>query len=140
MEDESVIRPPSWLKILAILALLWNLLGLLAFVMETWVTPAIVAGLPHNSRFVYETKPLWAASAYAVCVIAGSAGSIALLIRRRWAVPLFVLSLLGVTALYLGSSVLAATSRAMTFPWLIVLICLGEIGLAIHAVRRGWLR
>src|SRR6185436_19630212 len=140
MEDETVNRPPAWLTILAILALLWNLLGTVAFVLETWVTPAIVAGLPHNSRFVYEIKPLWAASAYAVCVVAGRAGSIGLLIRRRWALPLFVLSLLGVTALYLGSSVLAATSRAITFPWLIVLICVGEIGLGVYGVRRGWLR
>ena len=39
---------------------------------------------------------MWAASAYGVAVTAGVLASLFLLLRKAWAVPLFVLSLIGI--------------------------------------------
>ena len=75
-------------------ALVWNLLGLLAFVMQIWMSPAQVAALPAAERAVYAATPAWITAAFALAVAAGVLGSIGLLLRQRWAVAAFTVSLL----------------------------------------------
>jgi hypothetical protein len=47
---------------------------------------------------MYASRPVWFMAAYASAVWFGVAGSLGLLLRKRWAQPLFVLSLLGLIA------------------------------------------
>lgn len=75
-------------------ALVWNLLGLLAFVMQVRMSPAQVAALPAAERAVYAATPAWITAAFALAVAAGVLGSIGLLLRQRWAVAAFTVSLL----------------------------------------------
>ena len=66
---------------------------------------------PSSSR--YTGAPSWVTGAYAVAVFGGALASLALLLRKAWAVPLFVVSLLGIL-LQMGYSLLIAdTIEAM---------------------------
>jgi hypothetical protein len=82
-------------------------------------------------------------AATAVAVWGGAAGSLGLILRRRWATPLLIASLLAVIAqdislFVLGSA--AADPIAMTLQGLVLLIAIGLVLLARRASRLGWLR
>jgi hypothetical protein len=76
-------------------ALVWNLLGVAAFVMQVTMTGDALMKLPDAQRMFYEAMPAWANGAFAVAVFGGALGSLLLLLRKSWAVPVFVASLAG---------------------------------------------
>jgi len=78
---------------IALAALVWNLLGLMAFVMQVSMTPEQVAALPAADRAVHDATPSWLTVAFALAVGGGVLGSIGLLLRQRWAVAAFTVSL-----------------------------------------------
>jgi hypothetical protein len=84
---------PASHRWIAIAALVWNLLGLMAFVMQVVMSPEQVAALPPEDRAVYEATPSWLTAAFALAVGGGVVGSIGLLLRRRWAITAFAVSL-----------------------------------------------
>lgn len=89
---------PKWFTPVAILALLWNLLGASAYLMDVTLSPEAVAKMGEAQRTMYASRPSWFVLAYASAVWFGVAGSLALLRRKRWAKPLFLVSLLGLIA------------------------------------------
>lgn len=78
------------------LALAWNLVGLAAYVAQVTMSPEALSELPESQRVMYESTPAWATSAFAVATTAGVLGSVLLLLRMTWAVPLFLVSLAAV--------------------------------------------
>lgn len=90
--------PPKWSTPVAFLALLWNLLGASAYLMDVTTSPEAVARMGDAERAMYAARPGWFVAAYACAVWAGVAGSLGLLLRKRWATPLFLLSLVGLIA------------------------------------------
>ena len=81
------MKPPVSLKVVAIVALLWNLLGCLAFFSDLRLSPDDLARLPEAQQALYAARPGWAVAATAVAVFGGVLGSIGLLLRRKWAFP-----------------------------------------------------
>lgn len=96
MTETTVSKAPSWFKPVAIIAVLWNLIGLMAFVGDIMMTPEQLAEFEEPLQELYKTRPSWALAAFAVAVIAGTIGSILLLLKKRTALPVLIVSLLGV--------------------------------------------
>ena len=89
------MNTPTWFRAVAVVALLWNLLGCFAFFSDLRLSPADLAKLPEAQQALYAARPGWAVAATAVSVFGGVLGSIGLLLGKKWALPVFVLSLLG---------------------------------------------
>ena len=71
-------RPISyWL--IAIFALLWNLLGVGAFLMQLLATPEQLAMMPPEQRQLHDATPAWLQVPYALAVFGGVLGAIGLL-------------------------------------------------------------
>ena len=87
---------PRSFWIISAVALVWNLLGVAAYVMQVTMTEDALMKLPEAQRMFYETMPAWATGAFAVAVFGGALGSLLLLLRKSWAVPVFVVSLAGI--------------------------------------------
>lgn len=134
---------PKWFLPVSILALLWNLLGCMAYLADVMLTPVDVAKLDAAQQAMHAARPAWSVAATAVAVWAGAAGCLGLIFRRRWATPLLIASLLAVIAqdislFLLGSA--AADPIALTLQGLVLLIAIGLVLLARKASRLGWLR
>lgn len=93
-------------KWVAFAGLAWNLLGLLAFAMQFSMNAEQVAALPAADRAVHDATPAWLMAAFALAVGGGVIGSVGLLLRRRWAVPAFAVSLVALL-LQIGGGYLA---------------------------------
>ena len=133
--------PPS-LYIVAIPAIAWNLVGIVAFILQFRMSATQMAALPPAEQQVWRAMPGWAWAVYATAVSSGTAGAIALLLRSRAAVPLLALSL-GAVLLQYGYSFLVARiattlgPQAALLPGAIVVLAIGQAIYARHAARRG---
>ena len=87
---------PKWFSVAAWLALLWMLTGGAAFVMDLMTDEATLARMSPAQRELYEARPGWIVAMYAVAVLSGIAGALALVLRQAWAVPALALSLAAV--------------------------------------------
>ncbi len=138
-------QPGKGFVILSSIALLWNVLGLLAVFADVRISAAQLAALPAAEQAVAQARPGWSIVGSAVAVTAGVLGCAALLARRRWALPLLVVSLLGVVVQDIGLFGVARAASLMgpvpvVMQTLVLLIALGLVLLARRATQRGWLR
>lgn len=89
-------KPTIRYWIIAILALLWNTLGVIAYLGQAYMTDETLAALPESNQLYYSNLPAWVTAAFAIAVFGGFLGSIGLLWRKKWAYFLFVLSFVAI--------------------------------------------
>lgn len=89
-------KPNIVFWILSIVALVWNIMGVLNYIGQAFITDDMKALLPENQRLYMESVPAWATAAFAFAVFAGVLGSLLLLLRKKIAKTFFIISLLGV--------------------------------------------
>jgi hypothetical protein len=136
-------KPPTWFVVVAVLALLWNAFGLMAVLMDALATPEQLAALPADQQTLRQARPLWSVAASFVAVVGGTLSCLALLLRKRWAVPVLVASFVGVVLQDIGLVMQAGTSAipqaAFILQGLVLVIAVALVDLARRAVAKGWL-
>ena len=140
----SSSKPPVWFWIVSVIALLWNMLGVMAFVGQMMMTPDMLAQLPEAQRVAIETRPMWATIAFGIAVFGGAIGSALLLIRSRMAKGMLLASLLAVIvqmsqALY-SSNLSDFGPGGIVMTIMIIVIAVLLVWLASVSRRKGWLR
>ena len=136
-------EPPKWYLPTAVVALLWNLLGCAAYLSDVMLTPEDMAKMDAAQQALYASRPAWAVAATATAVWGGAAGSIGLLMRKRWATPLLVASLAGVLVQDAGLFVLsgaAASAGAAVYglQGLVLAVAIGLVVVSRRATANGW--
>lgn len=129
-----------WFWIVVGVALIWNLLGTAAYLAEAF-------GMAQSDahRAVIGSRPAWVTGAYAVAVFGGVTGCATLLMRRRWALPVLLISFVALLVQqawnFAGSGAAVAREGASVgFAGAVVLVSIGLVLLAWSALRKGWLR
>ena len=135
---------PLGFWIVSVLALLWNLLGVAVFFMQINLPAETLAAMPAEQRALYESMPRWVDGAFAVAVFGGVFGSAMLLMKKRLALLLLTLSLLGVLVqmgyTYLMTPALQVYGASgAVLPALLVLIALFLVWFASRSLTRGWI-
>ena len=135
MNDVMPSPAPVWLRIVAVLALLWNLYGVYAYLQTGGALPG------GDPAMMAEARPAWVTAAFAVAVFAGALGSLGRLLLKRWAKLLLLLSLLCVLAEDVWQFVLreAGPDKDPILPFAVNLVAILLVWLAYTADRRGWL-
>lgn len=123
-----------------ILILLWNLAGLVSFATQVTADPATL-GDPATAR-AFATMPAWAWTAYAIAVLSGTAGAVALLMQRRVSWILFAVSAMAVVVQFgwtiFGFGLLTYKGpEAFVFPALILIVAIASAGYARRRARAG---
>jgi hypothetical protein len=137
-------KAPKWYMPVAIVALLWNLIGCAAYLADVTLTPEDVAKMSAAQQALYNSRPAWAVAATAIAVWGGAAGCVGLILRRRWATPLLIASLAGVIVQDIGlfgmTDVVAQEGpKVLVLQGLVLVIAVGLVLLARKATARGWL-
>jgi hypothetical protein len=87
-------RTPRHLWVVGIIALLWNCIGAFDYLMTQTKNAAYMSAFPPEQLAFFYGLPVWVVAAWAFAVWGGVLGSV-LLLRRRLAVPVFLVSLVG---------------------------------------------
>lgn len=145
MQTQTKAARPRAYWWIAILALAWNLIGLAMFFAQAMMDGEQVMKLPDAQRAVHLATPGWVNLAFAFAVIGGVLGALCLLLRRRWAVPMFAVSLLALlvqlAGAYLVTPAWAAYGAAgLAMPALLLVVALLLWNYARRCTARGWLR
>ena len=93
----QTVHTPWHLWVVGILALLWNSFGCVDYTMtqtrqDEWFAQM---GMTAAQLEYFNAMPAWTHAAWAIGVWGGALGAILLLLRRKWAMPVFVVSFLG---------------------------------------------
>jgi len=143
MTTES-IKPPSWFWVVSVLALVWNGLGVMAYLGTVMMTPEAMQMLPEDQRALMESTPAWATAAFATAVWGGALGSALLLLRNKLATPVLIISFVGIIvqmihAFFMTNSIEVYGAGGMIMP-IMVLACGGLlIWFSRKATANGWL-
>ena len=93
MSDVINGKPPVSFWIIAVVALVWNLIGLFMYYSSVTVTPEqLKAAYSPEQLAAIEATPVWVTSAFAMATTFGVIASIVLLLRKALAFLLFVVS------------------------------------------------
>ena len=126
--SNSSTKPTVIFWIISIVALLWNIMGVIAYLSQAYITDEALTLLPEAEQAWYNNVPAWVTAAFAIAVFAGTLGSIALLLCKKWAVTLFVMSLIGVVVQSIYSffiqNYVEITGIKAVMPTVVILIAL----------------
>jgi hypothetical protein len=134
--------PPAWFRIVALLAVLWNAFGVFQYLSSVGLFGDPMTGMTDVQRAAVESIPAAITGAFAIGTFAGLIGSLGLLLRKRWALPALLVSLIALAALEGWIVFLSGALEVfggIALPATIVAIALLLAWLAWHARQRGWL-
>jgi hypothetical protein len=142
MTAAAPTAPPTWFRIAALIAILWNVIGVYQYLGSVGLFGDPLASLTDAERAAAESIPPAIVAAFAIGTFAGLIGSIGLLLRKRWAWPALLASLLALAVLegyivFLSGAL--AEFGGIALPLTIVVLAALLAWLASHARRRGWL-
>ena len=139
------VKPPTWFWVVSVIALLWNLVGVFNYLNQAFNQVALLETLDQAQREAFEGIPAWATAAFAIAVFSGTIASIGLLVRKKWAKPLFIISLIAAVAqfihwLFISNAVEAFGSSTYAMPVIIIVIGLYLISFSKKGIQKGWLK
>lgn len=146
MIDALDDKPPMSFWTISAAALIWNFFGFLVYLMQVTVTAEVLADSYSEEQVAFiQSTPVWATSAFAVAVTTGVLACVMLLLRRSWAVALFVVSFVAVLLQNVHSFVLNNALEIFGPPPAFIQATVIAIGLAMiwysrRARERRWLR
>lgn len=137
-------KPPIWFWVVSVLALLWNLMGVYNYLYIKFNQVALLETMTQEQRELFEGIPAWATAAFAIAVFSGAIASIALLLRKKWAKSLFIVSLIAaviqfINWLFLQNAGEVYGTSAYTMPILVVVVGLFLIFFSKKGIEKGWL-
>lgn len=138
-------KPNTAFWIIAVLALLWNIIGVYMWLYEYFLmTDEIRDSLPPEQVEIMANAPAWNMYLYGLAVITGLLASLLLLMRKKSAVGVFMLSLIAVLALQLYwmfamDIVEKMGPSSLIMPLIVIAIAIFEYFYSKGAVKNGWL-
>jgi hypothetical protein len=136
-------RPVAgWYMAAAIASVLFMLVACGGYLLTVTVDPA---ALPIDQRAMIEAQPVWMLAAYAVAVWVGLAGAVMLLLRRKLAQPLLLVSLVAAAVTFLPYAIVPAirdnlSTNDIAAAIIVLAITWTIFWFARHSNQRRWLR
>lgn len=100
--NETSTGAPRHLWVVGALSLLWNAVGAFDYTATQMRMESYMSQFTPEQLAYFYGFPAWAVAAWAIAVWSSLLGSLCLLLRKAWAVPLFGIAIAGMvfTALY----------------------------------------
>lgn len=139
-----MVAAPKWYLPVAITALLWNILGCVAYLMDVMLSAEDIAAMTAAQQAMYASRPTWAVAATAVAVWGGAAGCVGLIVRKLWATPVLMTSLVAIIVQDVAIFVLTdagslAGPTAYGLQGLVLAVGIALVFLGRKATSMGWI-
>lgn len=138
------VKLPKWFNLVVSLALIWNLLGVVNFIMQVTLSPEAIAALPSAEQDLINATPVWSILAFALGVFGGSLGCIGLLMRKSKSMQVLLVSLIAVVAqmgywLFFTTAVEVYGPSTYGMPFVVIIIALLLFLLSRNGTKKGYL-
>jgi hypothetical protein len=144
MMANNQTRPTTAFWIICILALLWNIIGIMNFYMQVFISPETLAALPEAERALIEASPIWTKVVFAIAVLDGTLGCVLLLMKKAVARPVLISSMLAVLIqmtywLFFTNSMEVYGSTVLVMPLLVISVSIFLVWYAYNVKSKGWI-
>jgi hypothetical protein len=137
--SNSTNKPNTLFWVIAVVALIWNGLGVLAYLTRAFITDEMIAMLPieQQAEFLI-VYPSWYTAAFAIAAFGGAQGGLFLLLRKKLATTLFILSALGAITqhiyIFMNIEVLS-----YIMPVMVIVVCIFLVWFSKDATKKGFI-
>ena len=131
-------KPPIWFWIIAVLAIVWNGMGVNAYLQQAYDTESYRAMYSKEQLEIAANMPAWVTAAFAIAVFGGLLASILLLLKKKLASTVFLISLLAVLV-QMGYTIIKGYTSDMLMTILIIVAAILLYWFAKHSVKKNWI-
>ena len=137
---------PTWYWVVAVIAVVWNVFGLLSFVGTFTMGEETMAEMTEAQQELMNNYPTWALIVFGIATIGGLLASLGLLVKKKWAFLVFVISLVAVVVqmgwwLFMTDAVEAyGAQQAYLMPVLVTVFAIFFVWFSKFAIGKGWLK
>lgn len=142
---KTYYKPPTSFWVIAIIGLLWNLMGVYQFYLGNYELESLRDSVSVEEFTIMESLPLWYSIVFAVAVFSGVIGCVMLLLKTKVATLFFMISL--ITVLIIEIYWLLATNimevagvTAAIMPLLVIAVSIFLYFYSKGAAAKEWLR
>lgn len=140
----TITKPTPLYWLISIVALFWNLMGIIAYLGQAYISDDALKMLPEENQLYFSNVPAWVTAAFAVAVFGGFLGAIGLIIRKKWAYFLFIISFLALVAQHVYNffiqNYIEMTGSQMILPIVTFIVALFLIYFSKQKSQQGVLR
>lgn len=137
MSTETINKPPVWFYVVSSIALLWNAMGVNQYLQQAFDTESFKAYNTPEQLEIYANLPGWYAGAFAVAVFGGAIGCILLLLRKKLAFTVFLISLIAI--IFQMGYLTFSLKMANIMTALIIVVGIFLVWLSKKAIAKGWI-
>jgi hypothetical protein len=135
-------KPTTIFWIIGIIALLWNIMGVAAYLRQAYMTDEALAILPEAEQAYYNGIPTWVTRAFAISVFVGLLGCITLLMKKKIAITLFFISFFAVIVQFIYNFFVqnfmeVSGAERMAMPIVVIVIALFLIWYSKDCEKKG---
>ena len=144
MNQSDSLTAPKWYWTVAGVALVWNLLGCLAFLTELFAQETMMKEWTEEQKQWAKDIPTWIYFFYGIAVATGVAGSAFLLMRKSWAIAAFAISTVAII-IQMGYTMIVAGGLQIMGPTAAIMPCLVTtlsfvfLWFSFFAKGKGWM-
>lgn len=140
----TITKPTPLYWLISIVALFWNFMGIIAYLGQAYISDDALKMLPEENQLYFSNVPAWVTAAFAVAVFGGFLGAIGLIIRKKRAYFLFVISFLALVAQHVYNffiqNYIEMTGSQMILPIVTFIVALFLIYFSKQKSQQGVLR
>lgn len=142
MTNSNII--PKWFFIVAVIAALWNVMGIFAYIATVTISAEDILKMPQAQQDIHNATPAWANGAFAIAVFGGFIGCLLLLVKKSLAIPVLIVSLIAVltqmyNAFFIMNSFAVFGLGGIIMPIVVIIIAVLLIWLARTAKSNTWI-
>lgn len=139
------IKPKAGFWIIGVIALLWNIMGVFQYLSTTLLKEEMEQALTEEQLALMSGLPSWYTGVFAIAVFSGLLASLLLLLRRKWAVSLFLISMLAVIVqmgywLFATDAMEVYGTEAVVMPAIVIIVAIFLYFYSKGAAKKTWLR
>lgn len=138
------LKPPTSFWVISIFALIWNLMGVMAYISQVTMSADTLQSLPENERALLESIPAWATAAFAIAVWVSLFACLMLLARKKIATLLFMIGFTGIVvqmvhSFFIANSIEVYGPGGLVMPVMVLFFGAALIWYSRKAEANGWI-
>lgn len=138
------LKPPTSFWVISIFALIWNLMGVMAYISQVTMSADTLQSLPENERALLESIPAWATAAFAIAVWVSLFACLMLLARKKIATLLFMIGFAGIVvqmvhSFFIANSIEVYGPGGLVMPVMVLAFGAALIWYSRKAEANGWI-
>ena len=139
-------KPTTLFWVITTILLLWNLMGVSAFIVDNFFTDALAGTYNEEQMTAINATPIWSKILYGISTIGGLLAAVLLVARKKSAVKVYAISLIAVIIHtiynigFAGATELFGVGEGLIFPLIIIILAIFEYWWSRYSASKDWLK